>query len=68
MSKECWKFKPTELKQALLAALSVGLVVQRFEISKDGQIVVVTANQVTATSAVDLDRELADFEARHGSG
>ena len=68
MSKGAWKFKPTELKQALLAAVSVGLVVQRYEIGKDGRIVVVTACGASAAPVDDLDSELAEFEARHGKG
>jgi hypothetical protein len=37
--------------------------VQRIEIDKDGKIIVVTGKP--AECAGDLDRELAEFEAKH---
>jgi hypothetical protein len=38
----------------------------RVEIANDGRIVIVTAEARCAAQDDDLDRELAEFEARHG--
>ena len=58
-------FKQTDLTRALRAARAAGVNVQRFEIDKDGKIVIVTGNAAAPDN--DLDRELTDFEARHAS-
>lgn len=58
-------FKQRDATRAARAAIAAGLEVQRIEIDKDGKIIVVTAGQPPAAPD-DLDKELAEFEARHG--
>jgi hypothetical protein len=47
--------------RAVKAVAKAGLVVERVEIAPDGNIVIATSQ---AAMAEDLDRELAEFEAR----
>jgi hypothetical protein len=49
------------LRVAVETARAAGLDVARFEIDRNGKIVVVTGKPPVG----DLDLELADFEARH---
>jgi hypothetical protein len=59
--------KQVELTRALRAAKGAGLKVTRYEVDPSGKVVVFTAGDDTVTPAHDdLDRELAEFEARHG--
>jgi hypothetical protein len=62
-------FTQSDVVRALKAASKAGLSVERFEISRDGKIIVV-ANLAKSSEPLvdDLDRELLDFEARHGEG
>ncbi len=60
-------FKQRDATRAARAAIAAGLVVQRIEIDKRGKIVVVTAGTASAEPD-DLDKELAEFEARNGQG
>jgi hypothetical protein len=71
-------FKKTDITRATRAVLAAGLAVARIEINKDGAIVVVPgkpetpirADQINDSGAVPnaLDRELVEFEERHGQG
>jgi hypothetical protein len=64
-------FKQRDLTRALRAAAKAGQPVQRFEIDREGKIVLVitkSQDQTNLTPQDDLDRELAEFEARHGEG
>lgn len=54
-------FRQRDLRLAVETARAAGLDIARFEIDRDGKIVVVTGKPPVD----DLDRELADFEARH---
>jgi hypothetical protein len=57
--------------RAIRAAIAAGVEVQRFEIDKDGKIIVITDNAqepVGAGSQSDLDQELEEWETRHGQG
>jgi hypothetical protein len=65
MSREPCAFKITDVTRALLAAAKAGMVVGRFEITKD-RIVVVANSAMAAGPQDDLDRELAEFGERHG--
>jgi hypothetical protein len=69
MSRGRWTFKQQDATRAVRAAVAAGLEVQRIEIERDGRIIVVTGKpQEPAGPQTDLDRELAEFEARHGQG
>ena len=63
-------FTQEAVTRALKAAVAAGMNVLRYEIDKDGKIVVVTGSPhgQDATPANDLDRELAEFEVRNGQG
>jgi hypothetical protein len=56
-------FRARDLKVAVEAARAAGLEIGRVEIDRDGKIVVVAGQPPIQD---DLDRELADFEARNG--
>lgn len=63
--------RQADIERALKAAQAVGLVVGGYEIDSNGRIVVFTADgnaQEPLPVGDDLDRELAEFEARHGEG
>ena len=60
-------FRQRDVTAAVKGAVKAGVEVRRVEIDKDGKIVVVTTKQTTEP-ANDLDRELTEFEARHGQG
>jgi len=69
MSKGAQTFKQGDVTKALRAAEKAGLKVQRAEMRTDGSIILDFNEPPIATlDAVDLDRELADFEARNGQG
>ena len=62
-------FKQSDVTRAVKGAVAAGVQVGRVEITKDGSIVVVPSSMVVAAAPLDvLDRELAEFEARHGQG
>jgi hypothetical protein len=52
---------------AIKAAAAVG-VSARIEIDSAGKIVIFTGSRVEASPENDLDRELEQWEARHGEG
>lgn len=57
------KFKQCDLTRAVKAVAKAGVAVARVEIAPDGRIVIATGTAATGQSD-DLDRELAEFEAR----
>lgn len=59
-------FKQHDVTRALRAASAAGAAVQSFEIAPDGKISVITAAAPGKPIDDDLDRELAEFEARRG--
>ncbi len=60
-------FRKCDLTRAVEAARKAGVEIARVEVGKDGKIVIVTANaHGRGGPQDDLDRELAQFEARHG--
>jgi hypothetical protein len=61
-------FKQTDVTRALRGAARAGIEVDRCEISIDGRIVIVTRSATGGLPLDDLDRELLEFEARHGAG
>jgi hypothetical protein len=59
-------FRQRDVTAAIRAAGAAGLLVARVEIDKSGKIVIVTsAQQEQITTESELDRELAEFEAKH---
>ena len=58
-------FRQADVTKAVKAARSAGVDIVRVELTKDGRIVIVTGEANPAVQD-DLDRELAEFEARHG--
>jgi hypothetical protein len=67
MSRGAQTFKQGDVTKALKAAVKAGLKVQRAEVRTDGSIILdFTAPPIATLGTVDLDIELAEFEARHG--
>jgi hypothetical protein len=70
-------FKKTDVTRATKAVRAAGFAIDRVEIGQNGLIVVVPgkplepnqdANVIPHKPPADLDRELEEFEARHGQG
>ena len=59
------KFRQSDVTRALRAALAAGMDIARLEIDNTGKIVIVPTAAPAAGPTEDLDRELAEFEARH---
>jgi hypothetical protein len=70
MSHRPSKITQADVRRAVLGATSAGLAVARVEIDPDGKIVLISASEVRPpiSERDDLDRELEEFEARHGKG
>lgn len=60
-------FKQQDVTRAVRGIVAAGVEVQRVEIGNDGRIVVITASPAPPLELDDLDRELKEFEARHGA-
>jgi hypothetical protein len=60
-------FRQQDVTRAVKAVAAAGVHIARVEIDRDGKIVVV-AQQPPASQQDELDRELTEFEARHGQG
>jgi len=58
------KFKQCDVTRAVKAVAKAGLSVARVEIALDGKIVIATGTDAAIQQTDDLDRELAEFEAR----
>jgi hypothetical protein len=58
-------FRQQDVTRAVKAVRSAGVDIVRVEVTKDGRIVIVTA-EAQAAMRDDLDRELEEFRARHG--
>jgi hypothetical protein len=66
MARAPTTFRQRDVTAAIKAASAAGLLVARVEIDKSGKIVIVTgAQQEQITTQSELDRELAEFEAKH---
>ena len=59
-------FRQRDVTRAIRAAAAAGMGIARVEVSGDGRIVLVA--QSSPMPQDDLDRELAEFEARRGQG
>jgi hypothetical protein len=60
-------FRQQDVTRAVKAVTAAGVDIARVEIARDGRIVIVTAEAQPAVQD-DLDRELEEFNARHGQG
>ena len=60
-------FRQRDLTTAVKAMAKAGVEVARVEIDRDGKIILVTGKAAALEPADELDRELAEFEARHES-
>nr|WP_246784484.1 hypothetical protein [Bradyrhizobium sp. CIR3A] len=59
-------FRKNDVKRAIVAATAAGMQIGSVTIDKSGRIVIQPAGPATVQN--DLDKELAEFEARHGAG
>ena len=60
-------FRQQDVTRAVKAVTAAGVDIARVEIARDGRTVIVTAEAQPAVQD-DLDRELEEFNARHGQG
>ena len=60
-------FRQQDVTRAVKAVAAAGVHIARIEIDKAGKIVIIAA-EALHLAADDLDRELTEFEARHGQG
>jgi hypothetical protein len=60
-------FRRQDVTRAVKAVTAAGVDIARVEIARDGRIIIVTAEAQPAVQD-DLDRELEEFNARHGQG
>jgi hypothetical protein len=67
VSRASLTFRQRDVTRAIRAVSVAGVGIARVEIGTDGKIVIVT-QQPPVSSQNDLDRELAEFESRHGQG
>ncbi|MET4283585.1 hypothetical protein [Bradyrhizobium sp. LA6.12] len=58
-------FRKNDVKRAIVAATAAGMQIGSVAIDKNGRIVIHPAGAPTGQD--DLDRELAEFEARNGA-
>ena len=69
MSRGLSAFRQSDVTRALRGFAQAGIEVGRCEIAKDGTIIIVPRSAIQQEAPQDdLDRELADFEAKHGEG
>jgi hypothetical protein len=68
MSRGAQSFKERDAVRLARAAKAAGLPVRAIEVDKSGKIRVLIGEDTVLALPVenDLDRELAEFEARHG--
>ena len=68
MSRRPATFRQRDAEALVRAVRKGGCEVARVELDCSGKIVVITAKPTEALPIDELDRELAEFEARHGQG
>ena len=69
MSRGPQTFTEGEATRLVRAVVAAGLTVRAVQADKSGKITVLTSESAAGAELFDdLDRELAEFEARHGKG
>jgi hypothetical protein len=69
ISRRPQAFRQRDVTRAIRAVSAAGVLIGSVEIGSDGKIVVVArSQQQSASPQDDLDRELAEFQSRHGQG
>jgi hypothetical protein len=58
-------FKQLDITRAIRATKAAGVNIDRIELAPDGTIRIITPEAPPAAPDSDLDRELAEFEARN---
>jgi hypothetical protein len=61
-------FRQQDVTRAVKAVAAAGVGIARVEIDSSGKIAIITTSGVEAGRGDDLDRELHEWEARHGQG
>jgi hypothetical protein len=67
MSRGIQNLRQGDVTKAIKGAIKGGMIVKRVEIDKAGSIIL-SIGETESMPADDLDRELAEFEARNGQG
>jgi hypothetical protein len=67
MARSPSTFREQDVTRAVKGVIAAGMNIERVEIGND-KIVVVTHQQQGCGPQDDLDRELVEFESRHGQG
>jgi hypothetical protein len=61
-------FRQQDVTRAVKAVVAAGVGIARVEIDKAGKIVIVSSTGLTSEPQSDLDKELQEWETRHGQG
>jgi hypothetical protein len=61
-------FRQQDVTRAVKAVAAAGVGISRVEIDNAGKIVIVSSTGLTGESQSDLDKELQEWETRHGQG
>jgi hypothetical protein len=68
MARSRSTFRQQDVTRAVKAVVAAGVGIARVEIDNAGKIVIVSSTGLTAESQSDLDKELQEWETRHGQG
>ena len=66
MSREPWAIKSSVIKRAVNGVLQSGLAIKEIKFEKGGHLSVIPGKADAPAGTDNLDRELEEFEARHG--
>ncbi len=68
MTRARSKFRQQDVTRAVKAVVAAGVGIARVEIDNVGKIVIVSSAGLALEPQSDLDKELQEWEARHGQG